>query len=146
MSAIHDDSSVIISRMRELRSTGQRDVNQLHAQAERVTDWREHVRAQPVLSAIASAVVGYSIVRAVAGKAVPNQPLPVAGAHLASITKPKSSSMGLLSLVGGLAASVGRQWVTEYIKKQLGGHAHGANQSTHAQQRSNDSSETTYPR
>ena len=143
MSANHDDSSLIISRMRKLRSTGQRDVNQLHAQAERVTDWREHARAQPVLTVIASAVVGYSVVRALVGQAVANQPLTVVGAHQAPITKSKSTSMGLLSLVGGVAVSVGRQWVTEYIKKQLGGQAHVAIQSTQAQQRSNASSGVT---
>ena len=143
MSANHDEGAGIISRMRELRSTGQSDVNQLHAQAERVTDWREHDRAQPALSAIASAVVGYAVVRGLAGNASSGHPS--ASAQPVQFSQQKSSSKGILSLVGGIALNVGRQWVTEYLKKQLGGHAHVANQSAQVQQRSNANSGNAYP-
>ena len=142
MSVIPDEGSMIVSRMHELRSTGQGDVRQLHAQAERVTDWREHVRAQPMVTAVSSTVVGYMIARALAGGSVTNttnsgttiQPAGISSS--AQVTKQASMSAGLLSLAGGIAMSIGRQWVTEYLKKQLGVNAHGVDQSNNSEQRS----------
>jgi hypothetical protein len=141
MSAIQDEGSLIVGRMRELRSTGQSDVTQLHKQAERVTDWREHVRAQPVLTAVSSTVVGYMLVRALAGASTPTTARTAATASSAQSAKPASVSAGLLSLAGGIALSVGRQWVTEYLKKQIGVNAHVANQSNYSEQRSNPRSQ-----
>ena len=138
MSSSDDNSSAIVSRMRELRSTGQSDVEQLHAQVERVTDWREHVRAQPILAVVSSTAVGYLVLRALVGSGTPVQSVAITSP--AQVANKTTASMGLLSLVGGIATSVGRQWVTEYLKKQLGVHAHAANQSTHSEQRSNASS------
>jgi hypothetical protein len=120
--------------MRELRFAGLKDVSQLHAQAERVTDWREHVRAQPVVSAIAASVVGFAIVRAVANRGEPLQKVVYAPPGV--VARRKSASMGLLSIAGGMAASVARQWLTEYVKKQVGVNAHATNQSTNPDQRS----------
>ena len=142
MSFIQDDGDMIVSRMRELRSTGQSDVVQLHAQAERVTDWREHVRAQPIVTAVSSTVVGYMVARALAGVPVFNSMngttiQPVGVSPSVQIAKQASMSAGLLSLASGIALSVGRQWVTEYLKKQLGVNAHGVNQSNNSEQRPN---------
>lgn len=147
MSALPDEGSLIVRRMRELRLTGQSDVTQLHAQAERVTDWREHVRAQPVLTAVCSTVVGYMLVRALAGATVLTAARggataqPAVASSSAQAAKPASVSAGLLSLAGGIALSVGRQWVTEYLKKQIGVNAHVANQSNHSEQQSNSRSQ-----
>ncbi|MDX1925873.1 MAG: hypothetical protein SFV81_05115 [Pirellulaceae bacterium] len=146
MSAIQDEGSAIVSRMRELRSTGQSDISRLHAQAERVTDWREHVRAQPVLTAVSSTVVGYMLVRALAGGPGPttvrhSATVQTAASSSAQLAKPASVSAGILSLAGGIALSVGRQWVTEYLKKQIGVNAHVANQSNNSDQRYNSRSQ-----
>ncbi len=143
MSVTTDEGSMIVSRMRELRSTGQSDVIQLHAQAERVTDWREHVRAKPLVTAVSSTVVGYMVARALAGAPVISTAnnrttiQPVGGSSSVQVAKQASMSAGLLSLAGGIALSVGRQWVTEYLKKQLGVNAHGVNQSNNSEQRPN---------
>lgn len=119
--------------MRELRFAGLKDVSQLHVEADRVTDWREHVRAQPVVSTIAASVVGFTIMRAIAGRVEPLQQ--VVYAPPGAVARRKSASMGLLSIAGGMAASLARQWLTEYVKKQVGVNAH-ANQSTNPDQRS----------
>lgn len=133
MNAKNDASDAIRKRMRELRFTGLKDVTQLHAQAERVTDWREHVRAQPVLSAIVASFVGFTVVRTFSGRGGSQQ---VVVAPPGTVAKRKSASMGLLSVAGGMAASWARQWLTEYVKKQVGVHAHATNQSTNSEQRS----------
>ena len=138
MSENTDERAAIISRMRELRSTGLTDVKQLHAQVGRVTDWREHVRAHPELSVIAASILGFSVVKAMANSVTPVQQ--IVYAPPVSVAKQRSTSMGLLSIAGGLAASMARQWLTEYVKKQVGVHAHATNQPTDAGQRSHSTS------
>jgi hypothetical protein len=135
MNRNNDESAAIVSRMRELRSTGLKDVGQLHAQADRFTNWREHVRAQPVLSAIAASLVGYSAVRIIANRTEGSQQ--VVYATPGQFEKRKSASIGLLSIASGMAASLARQWLTEYVKKQVGVYAHATNQPTNPKQ-SND--------
>lgn len=144
MDSRNEERSSIASRMRELRSTGKSDVSELHAQAERVTDWREHARAQPVLTAVSSTVLGFLAMRALAGNSTRVRTvalMPAAqGEQQFQGERQKQASTAALSLAGGIVMSVGRQLFTEYFKKQLGVHVHGANQSTHTEQRSNASS------
>jgi hypothetical protein len=134
MNAKNDESDAIRRRMRELRFAGLKDVSQLHDQAERVTDWREHVRAQPVLSAIAASLVGFTVMRTLSGGGGSSQPVDYATPG--PVARRKSASMGLLSIAGGMAASLARQWLTEYVKKQVGVNAHATHQSTNSEQRS----------
>ena len=123
-----DEHAAIIGRMQELRSTGQMDVSELHAQAIRVADWREHVRSQPLLSMIAASIVGYSVVRLFSS--AESRGVPVVQAPLVSSAPRKSVATGLASVAGGMATSIARQWLTEYVKKQLGVNTHVADQST----------------
>ncbi len=134
MSLKTDGSAAIVSRMRELRSTGLKDVNQLHAQVERVTDWREHVRAHPGVTLAAASLLGFALVRKLTNVEPAGQQ--IFHSQPGSIVNQKSATRGLLSLAGGMAVSLGRQWLTEYIKKHVGVHAHAANQPTDAGQRS----------
>lgn len=138
MSLSNDASEAIISRMRELRSTGVRDVHQLHAQVERVTDWREHVRAHPTASVVAASIIGFTLVRTITNSDRPPQQIVYSSAPMpASVAKPKSAMTGMLSVAGGMAASMARQWLAQYVKKQLGVYANAAGQSTNdARQRS----------
>lgn len=119
-----------------LRSAGVRDVIRLHAQVERVTDWREHVRAHPAISALAASVLGYTVVRSVVGKKpqAPQVVVPTSG----KVSR-QASSTGLLAMAGGFAASMARQWAAEYIKKSFGGKPHDA-ESIGSTQRTNTTS------
>ncbi len=142
MSVSSDESAAIISRMHELRSTALSDVNRLHAQVERVTDWREHVRAHPVAAITAASALGFFLVRKLTSS--DSAPPRFANASMGSLPlevtkKNRSLLRGLLSVAGGMAAPVARQWLTEYIKKQVGVHTHAANQPANAEQRSHSS-------
>ncbi len=128
-----DGSAKIIHRMEDLRSVGIQEVERLHDQAVRMTDWREHVNSRPVLSTLAAAVIGFALVRTFVGNKktiVPAAPVPPQD----SIGM-QTATAGLLSVVGGIAVSVGRQLATEYIHRKLRDNFHGT-QSTHPDQRS----------
>lgn len=140
MSPHTDGSAAIIERMRELRSTGLRDVNRLHAQVGRVTDWREHVRAHPEVVFIAASVLGFSMVRKLANSSSSAQHIIYTPQGVykpqVSVAKPKSATSGLVSVIGGMAVSAGRKWLTEYFKKELRARMRAAVQSTDTEQRS----------
>lgn len=112
MSAAPDEVSELQRRMHALRSTGDRDVRQLQNEMERVVDWREHVRARPVLSAVAAAVVGFTVVRAVFA----TRPSP---APLVRAQSTRSATGSALAFVGGMASTLARQWISDYVKKEL---------------------------
>lgn len=138
MSFNDDRRNEIIRQMRELRESGTKEVFQLHVQAERATDWREYVRSQPMLFGIAASVVGFSAVRSVANTGASH--VPASATEVGVTARGKSASMGLLSLIGGLATTVVRQWVTDYVKAQIGVKANAPYQSTRSEQRSHASS------
>ncbi len=130
-----EGASAIIRRMQELRSTGRKDVSQLHVQAGRVTDWREHVRAQPILSLVAATLVGFTLVKAVAPNDPPSQSNVQSPAG--EPTKTKSASRGMINIATGMAAAMARQWLHAYIKQQIGVYTHAAHQSANSDQRTN---------
>ncbi len=112
MSAVPDEVGELQRRMHALRSTGDRDVRQLQNEMERVADWREHVRARPVLSAVAAAVVGFTVVRAVFATRPASAPVLRAGTN-------RSAAGSALAFVGGMASTLVRQWISDYVKKEL---------------------------
>ena len=133
----------IVLRMRELRSAGLGGVDKLHNQAQRVTDWREHVRAQPAVAATAATLLGFFAVRTLVGSrslarnatSQTGQQVHSEGSHVGeSSSRPKSSV--LWSVVGNVASTVARQWLTRVVQKQLGEMSHAA-KSNNTVERSN---------
>lgn len=55
-------------KMARVRSKQPKRVAEMHAQAERLTDWREYVRSSPQASAAISAAAGFFVVRAITSK------------------------------------------------------------------------------
>ncbi len=141
MSAISDEANELLSRMHALRSTGDRDVQRLQDQMDRVTDWREHVRARPALSAAVAAVVGFTVVRAVFAQ--PSRKNAAAAPALATVAstaaanpqEKRSATRSALAFAGGMASTFLRQWISEYIKNELKGGQHGF-AKTHSHERS----------
>ncbi len=131
MSAISDEANELLSRMHALRSTGDRDVQRLQDQMDRVTDWREHVRARPALSAAVAAVVGFTVVRAVLAQpsrqttsSTPASAAPAANSAT-NVQEKRSATRSVLAFAGGMASTFLRQWISEYIKKELKVGQHG---------------------
>ena len=139
MSVTTDEANELLRRMQSLRSTGNRDVQQLQHEMERVVDWREHVRARPTASAVAAAVVGFTVVRAVFAKR-PQAPVQYVAAQTSqslgqfptsqsSASQPspaaRTAAGSALAFVGGMASTLARQWISEYLKKELKVGQHG---------------------
>ncbi len=142
-SATADTEDEIVLRMRELRTAGIRGVDRLHSQAQRVTDWREHVRAQPVVATTAASLLGFFAVRTLVGSSSlsgnatsqTGQQVHSKVVHVGeSSTRPKSSV--LWSVVGNVVSTVARQWLTRVVQKQLGEMSH-ATKSNNTVERSN---------
>lgn len=105
------DADEIVSRMRTLRAVGHRDVKRMHHQAERMVDWREYVQAQPLVAVAAASVAGFTLVRYLVSE--------VSDTGTNKETQSTNKAAGLLGLVGGLASAAVRQWLTEYVKREL---------------------------
>jgi len=120
--------------MHALRSTGDRDVRQLQNEMERVVDWREHVRARPVLSVAAAAIVGFTVVRAVFATRPAAVPRSTAQEN-------RSASGSALAFVGGIASTMARRWIVEYVKKELKASQNGSATKSHSHERTSSFSE-----
>lgn len=129
MSATPDEVSELLRQMHALRTTGDRDVRQLQNEMERVTDWREHVRARPVLSAAAAATVGFTVIRAIFASRPAPAPLTTAQAK-------RSATGSALAFVGGMASTLARQWISDYVKKELKVGQNGSAETTRSYERS----------
>lgn len=57
------DVEQIIERMRSVRMSGHDHVVELQGEAKRLVDWKEYVRAKPLLSVAAASLVGFGVVR-----------------------------------------------------------------------------------
>lgn len=134
MSVAPDEASELLSRMNALRSTGDRDVRQLQHEIERVVDWREHVRARPAAAAVTAAVVGFAVVRAgfaqrpqspTATQTGPTQTGPQLAGSTTSAAAKKSATSSALAFVGGMASTLARQWISDYLKNELKAGSHG---------------------
>lgn len=136
-----DTENEIVLRMRMLRSTGVHGVDKLHHEAQRVTDWREHVRAQPVIATAAASLLGLFVVRTLfngRGFARPDI-FPSAQANLSgqvraidTSTKPTKSS-ALWSFGSGIVGMVVKQWLTGIVQKQLGDLSHTPKPNTNVE-------------
>lgn len=115
-----DDANDVVKRMQALRSTGDRDVLRLQYEMGRVSDWREHVRARPLLSAVAAAALGFIAVRAALGKKsqAPVQTA-VQSPVQAAVSEKRKPTLSALGFVGGIVGSMARQVISQYVKSEL---------------------------
>ncbi len=58
-----DDVQEIVERMRSVRSSGVDYAGKLHGEAMRLVDWKEYVRAKPLVSIAAASLMGFTIMR-----------------------------------------------------------------------------------
>lgn len=128
MSTAPDEVSELLRQMHALRTTGDRDVRQLQNEMERVADWREHVRARPLLSAAAAATVGFTVVRAIFASRPAPAPITVARAN-------RSATGSALAFVGGMASTLARQWISDYVKRELKVGQNGSPATSHTHER-----------
>ena len=57
------DTDQIIERMRLVRTSGKDHAIDLQGEAKRLLDWKEYVRAKPILSVVSATLLGFGVVR-----------------------------------------------------------------------------------
>ncbi len=129
----HEDE--LIERMRAIRNCSEKHVAHMHLEAERLTDWREHVRSQPMLAVAAAATVGFLAVqrtgnadRRPATAATTSQQISDSqGEQLATRT---SLASGIMAFAGSMASNLLKQYVSGYVRNQLLGAQHDRGRPT----------------
>ena len=98
------DARQLIERMNSIRNASESHVADLHQEAHRLVDWREHGRARPLLAVAAAATIGYSVMhKSRARKGINSE------SHNAAVAT-AGVSTGVMALVGSLASSAIRQY------------------------------------
>ncbi len=120
------DEAELIERMNRIRNASEQHVAQFHHEVERLKDWREHVRAQPLLAVCASAVVGYILVSKVSKprekprrNAAPATERKMDESTANEVATTTSLSAGAMAFVGSLASSALRMAATHYVRSAL---------------------------
>jgi len=111
------DVEQIIERMRSVRLSGHDHVVELQGEAKRLVDWKEYVRAKPLLSVAAASLVGFGVVRN-AFFVVSDTP-PSMLASGAPLVDSKSIRSTIGSSITTLATSIVSNAVKTYIANML---------------------------
>ena len=111
------EAEQIVERMCSVRKAGYDHIVALQGDAKRLIDWKEYVRAKPILFVAAASLLGFSIVRKtghVASKS--SSPTMVVGD---SANDPKSFRSTLTSSVVKLATSMASNAIKSYIVNMI---------------------------
>ncbi|MEI7460366.1 MAG: hypothetical protein WCK15_13220 [Pirellula sp.] len=121
MSAVHSKTEVdveqIIERMRSVRMSGHDHVVELQGEAKRLVDWKEYVRAKPILSVAAASLVGFGVIRN--ALFVVSKPPPSMLAMGAPLVDNNSFRSTIGSSIATLATSIVSNAVKTYIANML---------------------------
>jgi hypothetical protein len=116
------ETEQLVSRMNAIRNVSEAHVADLHQQAQRLGDWREYVRAQPVLSVAVAACVGFVLIRNVRGVKTCTSHTPRgtdrdAKPDEVNMTAAKLGvSSGLMAFAGSLASAAARQYLMQKLR------------------------------
>ncbi len=111
------DADQIIERMRSVRRSGYDHVVELQGEAKRLADWKEYVRAKPILSIAAASLVGFGLVRNAFSVVSKTPPSMLSDALPRDNTRSIRST--IYSSVATLVTSTVSNAVKTYIKNML---------------------------
>lgn len=110
----------LIDRMNAIRNASERNVAAMHHEAQRLVDWREHVRAQPLLAMAAATAVGFVIAHRSPRKTAVEKPK-VDQSSADEVTAKASVASGVMAFVGSMASSMLKQYISGYVRNQFVG-------------------------
>ncbi len=118
------DGEQLMARMDAIRNSSQRHVVRMHAEAERLVDWREHVRAQPLLAVAAASAAGFLLIfrKTAPSKSAPNH-FGSKQADSGEATRTTLAS-GAMAFAGTMLGNLVKQTLSNYVKNQLAGGQH----------------------
>ncbi len=125
----------LIERMRAIRNSSERHVAHMHLEAERLTDWREHVRSQPILAVAAAATLGFLAVQRSTHSAGQPAPVPASRQRMSvaggeRVVTQASVTSGVMAFAGSMASNLLKQYVSGLVRKQLLGAQHDRDRQT----------------
>ncbi|MEO8271578.1 MAG: hypothetical protein ABI557_17780 [Aureliella sp.] len=117
------DGEQLISRMNAIRDSSERHVVRMHAEAERLVDWREHVRAQPLLAVAVASAAGFLLMyrKGTPSQTAPKQSAPRHGDDKAART---TLTSGAMAFAGTMVGNLVKQTLSNYLKSKLAGVQH----------------------
>lgn len=144
------DGEQLIARMNSIRNSSERHVLRMHAEAERLVDWREHVRAQPLLAMAVAGAAGFVLMYR---KSARPQPAPArsamdrtamdrTGINRAAMNTGETMDTGqsdratrstfvsgAMAFAGTMIGNLLKQTASNYIKNQFSGVQHDRRES-----------------
>ncbi len=112
----------IAERMQEVRRRGHANAYHLRVGVDRVSDWREHVKAYPLPSVIAACVAGYWATT----KLFPNRSVPSTFSKASEGTSKgeaqvakTTAAAGIAAFAGSIATNLIRQYARGYIDSYI---------------------------
>lgn len=118
------DGEQLIARMDAIRSSSERHVVRMHAEAERLVDWREHVRSQPLLAVAVASAAGFLLMyrKATPAKDPPRQ----SAARQEEVGEAARATFasGAMAFAGTMIGNLVKQSVSNYVKNKLAGVQH----------------------
>lgn len=143
------DEEQLIERMNKIRNASERHVSQMHLEAERLVDWREHVRAQPLPALAIAVAAGFWLFHrkpAAPAKQRPHAPSPCQkpdaehpDADSQESVARTSFASGAMAFAGTMAGNLLKQYVSNYVQQKLAGVQHDRNATAR------DRSDETHP-
>ncbi len=127
---VETDAGDLIARMNSIRNLSEFHVAELHDEAQRLVDWREHVRAQPLLAVGAATVAGFVLAQRSTSFAKPPRATSSADTAPSATTAAAGAAMGLTALLGSVAASAVRAYATKIVNNMIEGTRHEHRDST----------------
>ena len=116
----------LIEQMNRIRNVSEIHVADMHHEAGRLVDWREHVRSRPLVSVAAAVMVGFSLIhRSRSSNTHTDRKLDAGG----STPVQASVATGVMSFAGALVSSMVKNYVLNYVRQQLHGDSHDLKRS-----------------
>jgi len=118
----NQEAEQLVSRMNAIRNVSEAHVADLHQQAQRLGDWREYVRAQPLVSVTAVACVGFILIRKLRGantyasRARPGEAADANPDQVGVTAATVGVSSGLMAFVGSLASAAAREYLLQKLR------------------------------
>jgi hypothetical protein len=112
-SRLETDTSQIIERMRLVRRSGKDHAIDLQGEAKRLVDWKEYVKAKPILSVACASLLGFGLVRNLMLAA--SKPSPSSSTKQSTRSDPSPFKTTLSSSVANLASTIVTNAVKTYV-------------------------------
>lgn len=147
----------LIARMNAIRNSSERHVVRMHAEAERLVDWREHVRSQPLVAVGAAAAAGFFLVFRSRGSQAPqvrtqaSRPRNADTGNADTATEARvteaatrtSLTSGAMAFIGTMAGNMVKQYAANYVKGKLAGVHHDRNTNEQSEVHSPQAGQST---